>query len=154
MVRSTERLEQQIRLYESQSDSVRQGQDEEARGETEAVIAYANFIYDRIKHIDEEWSGELAGEDATPSEGDALAMENLYRQWCTKAEANLRRASALDARGLRISGLDRFRQAYYEAKDILSIPMDRVRRAARSARDGRTRTLGEIRDELRSQLDR
>jgi hypothetical protein len=120
----------------------------------EAIIAYANFIYDRIKHIDEEWSGELAADGSTPSEGDALAVENLYRTWCGKADVNLRRAAELDAKGMRIRGLDRFRQAYYEARSILSISTDRVRRAARSAQDGRTRTLGDIRDELRSKLDR
>jgi hypothetical protein len=146
-------LEQQIHLYESQSDSIRQGHDDAARTEMEAVIAYANFIYDRIKHIDEEWSGELSAGGAIPSEGDARAMEDLYARWCARAEANLKRAADLDARGLKVPGLDRFRQAYYEARNVLSVPADRVRQAARSARDGRTRGLGEIRDELRSQAD-
>jgi hypothetical protein len=147
MVRATERLEQYYKLYASQSDAIRQGA--VGASDVEAVVAYANFIYDQIKRIDEEWSGELDAAGGAATEGDARAMQDLYAKWCGKAEEDLRRAAEFEARGERIAGLDRLRRAYYEARDVLSIPADRVRRAADSARQGRTRSLGEIRDELR-----
>jgi hypothetical protein len=154
MVRATENLEQQIRLYESQSDSLARDLHAASARDIEAVVAYANFIYDRLKRIDEERSAELDATGAVPSEADARATEGLYRKWVTRAEADLRRAAEFEARGQRIAGLDRFRRAYYEAKDVLSIPVERVRSSARSAREGRTRDLREIRDELRGPADR
>jgi hypothetical protein len=153
MVTTTDSLERQLRFYETQSESAHQRQDDAAWAEIQEVVALANFVFGRIKRIDEEWSGELAAAGKAPSEGDALALERLYVKWCAKAELDLRRATELDAKGFKIVGLDRFRQAYYEAKDILSIPTDRVRRAAQDVEEGRSRPLGAIRDELRRKLN-
>src|SRR5215204_3535516 len=153
MVRATDTLERQIRLYVSESGALRQRQDQAACADVQDVVAFANFLYDRIKRIDEEWSAELTAGNQSPSEADATAMQALYATWCATAESDLRRAAELDAGGCRINGLDRFRHAYYEARSILSIPTDRVQTAERHARDGQTRPLGAIRDELRSKLN-
>jgi hypothetical protein len=154
MVRSTESLERQLHFYETQSTAGRHGDDDASRAELQEVVAFGNFIYERIKHAAEERSAAAAAAGALPSEDDARVLENYYAKWCARAEADLRRAAELDAKGHRIAGLDRFRQALYEAKEILSTPSDRVRRSALSAREGRLRTLGEIRHELRRQADR
>ena len=148
MVRATETLERQLRLYEAESDRFRQSDDAVRRAEAEGLVAYANFLYDRIKHIDEALSAAVPRAGGTPSEADAEAVWNLYMIWWGRAEADLRRATELEAKGEKISGLHRLRQAWYEARDVLAIPPDHVRRSARSAREGRTRSLGEIRDEL------
>jgi hypothetical protein len=48
MVRATESLEKQLRLYESQSDSWRPDRREASWSELQQVVAFANFLYDRI----------------------------------------------------------------------------------------------------------
>ena len=154
MVRATETLDRQLRHYEAESDRFRQSEAPAAWAEAQEVVAYANFVYDRIKRIDEEWSAELVAKAETPSAADARAVWDLYARWCGKAEADLRRATELDAGGSKVSGLDRLRHAYYEARDLLSIPPERTHQSAQSAREGRARSLGEIRDELRRALDR
>ena len=151
MVRATDNLERQLRLYESQSDAWRPDRQEVSIRELQQVIAFANFLYDRIKRVDEECSAEVAAAGRTPSEEDARAVEGLYAAWARKAEVDLRRASEFEGRGQHIGGLDRFRQAYYEARATLSVPAERARAAARHAQAGRTRPLGDIRDELRRQ---
>ena len=153
MVRAAESLERQLQHYEAESDRLRATDDAAARAEAQEVVAYANFVYDRIRHVDEEWSADLASRGETPSDADARAVWDLYARWCGKAEADLRRAAALDAKGHRIAGLDRFRQAYYEVRDVLSVAPDRLRRSTESANHGRTRPLSEIRDELRRELN-
>src|SRR5687767_8918360 len=121
MVRATESLEDQLRLYESQSDSWRPDRRESSWAELQQVVAFANFLYDRIKRIDEQWSAELAAARAMPAEEDARAVETLYATWVARAEVDLRRAAEAQAAGHVIDGIDRFRQAYYEARENLSI---------------------------------
>ena len=154
MVRATDNLERQLRFYEAESDRFRDTKDDTAWVDAQNVVAFANFIYDRIKRIDEEWGGEIAEGGGTPPAADADAVWNLYAKWCDKAEADLRRAADLDAKGQKVEGLDRLRQAYYEARGVLSLPPDRVRRSAASAREGRVRPLGDVRDELQRKLHR
>jgi hypothetical protein len=153
MVRATETLESQLNLYESQSDSWRADRHETALAELRQVVAFANFLYDRIKRVDEEWSAEVATAGTAPLEADARAVEALYAKWCAKAEVDLRRAAEVEAAGHRVEGMDRFRQAYYEARANLSIPTDRVLQSTAHAREGRARPLGEVRDELRRQTN-
>jgi len=152
MVRAAENLEGHFRNYEAQSDRFRQSSEATAGAQARELVAYANFIYDRIKRIDEEWTAQLGGSGGAPPDADADAVWELYAKWCGKAEADLRRANELDAKGITIQGIDRLRQAYYEARDLLSVVPEQVRRAARSAQEGHTRPLGEIRDELRREL--
>src|SRR6476646_4540379 len=150
MVRAADKLERHLSFYEAQSDAWRADHDDaRACADLGEVIAAALFVYDRIKHIDSEWSEELVAANELPGEGDARAMESLYAKWGAKAAVDLRRAEGLAARGFAIEGLDRFREAYQDGRSILSIPADRVRSALQEARQGRGRPMGEIRDELR-----
>ena len=153
MVRSTASLERQLGYYEAESDRLRATPDDAAWAEAQAVVAYANFIYDRIKRIDEEWSAELAETGAAPAAADADAVWNLYGKWCGKAEADLRRAAELDAKFRKVEGLDRLRQALFEARGLLSIRPDRVRQSAASVGAGRVRPLGDLRDGLQRKLE-
>jgi hypothetical protein len=121
--------------------------------ELEEVIAFTNFVYERLSRIEEEWSDELDRTGADPKLDDARAVERLYRNWCERARSNLGHAAVLERAGHEIKGADDLRRAMREVEGILSMPVDRLRRAAESVREGRTRPLGEIRDALRRRLD-
>jgi hypothetical protein len=154
MVRASESLERQLRHYQAESERLRQSPDAAAGADIQEIVAYANFIYDRIKGVDQACSVEVTASGVTPSEPDVQAVWDLYAAWFAGADADLKRAEEIRAKGERISGLDRLRQAWYEARAVLSIPPDRLARSARSVKEGRTRSLGEIRDELRASLQR
>lgn len=153
MVRAADKLQRHLAFYEAQSDAWRQDHDDAmAAHDLQEVIAAALFVYQRIRHIDDEWSGELHAANELPPEGDARAMEALYAKWSQKATIDLRRAESLAAKGFKLDGLDELRNAYHEVRSILSIPTDRVRSAMQLAREGQGRPMGEIRDELRRRL--
>ncbi len=60
---------------------------------------------------------------------------------------------SLQASGASVKGAQEFKQAVLLARAVLDISLDRLEQSARQARDGRLRSVGEIRDELRRQAD-
>lgn len=144
----------QLSLYEEQSESWQRDYVEaEQCKDLEDIIAFGTFVYDRIKHIDAEWSNEMDAAGQVPDEADALAVWNLYANWSRKTEANLKLVGTMEAKGYHVEGVDRYRDAYRDAQLVTSVSIDRFRLSLRHQGEGRTRPLGELRDELRRRAD-
>ena len=79
MAKATNILTGRIDLFGEQSESW-QRDDAEAMAclDFEEVIACGNFIFDRIRHIDAEWSAEMEREGAEPPLADAKAVQSLF----------------------------------------------------------------------------
>jgi hypothetical protein len=151
---ATDYVGRQVRWYEEQSEAwLRDLRDADQCAAIEEVIAFGNYLYARIRHIDAEWSAEMDSLGAVPDEADAEAMWALYANWCKKTESNLRVAAEIAKKGYEVEGLADYQRGFQEAKLITSISIDRFRMSLRHQAEGRTRPLGELRDELQRRAD-
>lgn len=114
----------------------------------EEVIAFSNYVYERIRAMDAEWSAEVKAAGTEPSADDAEALGNLYAKWRDRARFALSRAALFEKARHEVKGAGRLREFCREVDGILSVPAERLRQAAQHVREGRTRPLGEVRDEL------
>lgn len=145
---ATNILDSQLDLLRAQSEAWGAREKLAARRELEEVIAFSNFVYERIRGIDAEWVAEMEAAGIEAPLDDAKALESLYAKWRDRAKANLERAAEFARAGHPIKGLDRLHEFYREAEGILSVPAERLRQGAKHVEEGRMRPLAEVRDEL------
>jgi hypothetical protein len=149
MARTTDILNLQLDSLAEQAEAWKKDHDAAmACRDLEEVIAFGNYVFERIRAMDEEWSAEARAAGTMPSEGDAKAVANLYDKWRHCARIAMSQAAVFEKAGHMVKGADRLREFCREVDGILSVPAERLLQAAQHVREGRTRPLGEVRDEL------
>lgn len=146
---ATDILHRQLDLLGQQSENWRADREKPiACRELEEVISFSNYVYERIRGIDAEWSAELDAAGTEAPLAEAKALEALYARWRDRAKANLQRAAEFLQAGHPVRGADRLWEFDREAEGILSVPAERIRQAADGIKEGHGRPLAEVRDEL------
>lgn len=124
-----------------------------AAWELEARLNTALALFDHVRRIDQQRTAELSASGQTWTRESAADLTELYREWEVPTMIIAEQLASLEASGATVKGAEAFKQAVLVARSILDISLDRLEQSARQARDGRLRSVGEIRDELRRQVD-
>jgi hypothetical protein len=109
------------------------------------------FHYTMLDQMTEEQAAATAGKRAyTPD--DALAWEARFKELLTAFEAADGAIARAEGAGFTIDGVAAFREAHLDLRGMLSVPIERLQQAAESVRQGRGRSLAEVRDGIRRRL--
>src|SRR5438105_2868575 len=92
MTQALEILCEELRLCDQFSNSSKGKKNRAADFKMREVVAWHIFVYDRIRQIDEEWSGEMQDAGERPPIEDARALQEIYAGWAKRAKESLVRA--------------------------------------------------------------
>lgn len=84
----------------------------------------------------------------------AMAMRQMYRQWADQAEALLQGVKECGLQHRLRSKVDALERRVGVTLAMLSITLESIQRGEEDIRNGRTRSLEEVRRELRAAADR
>lgn len=109
-------------------------------------------IYANMNADVERWQARSTGAPA-PSEAELAGFESICAQLYRRLEAVCGRtvglARAMETIGFRdVSGQKELLEVWRELRGIASLSIDKVKRASQQIRDGKVRSLAEVRDEL------
>jgi hypothetical protein len=121
--------------------------------ELEARLKTALALFDHVRRIDQQRTAELSVSGETWAHDSAAALTELYRDWETPSQMIAEQIESLQASGASVEGAEEFKQAVLLARAVLDVSLDRLEHSARQSREGKLRSVGEIRDELRRQAD-
>jgi hypothetical protein len=124
-----------------------------ATWELEARLKTALALFEHVRRFDQQRTSELSASGGTWTRESAEALIELYRDWEAPSATIADQIAALESKGLVVQGAEEFKQAVLQARAALGISLDRLDHSARPARDGKLRTVGEIRNEPRRQAD-
>jgi hypothetical protein len=121
--------------------------------ELEARLKTALALFDHVRRIDQQRTAELSAGGEPWTRESAAALTALYRDWEAPSATIAEQIASLQSKGVSVKGAEEFQQAVLLARTVLDVALDRLEQSARQAREGRLRSVGEIRDELRRQAD-
>ena len=125
-----------------------------AARELEARLRTALALFDHIWRIDQQRTAERTATGETWTRESSAALTELYREWETPSTVIAEQIASVQASGASVKGVEEFKQAVLQARAVLDVSLDGLEQSARQAREGRLRSVGEIRDELRRQAAR
>ena len=103
------------------------------------------FHYTMLDQMTEEQAAATAGKRAYTPE-DALAWEARFKELLTAFDAANGAIVRAEGSGYRLDGVAAFRETELDLRGMLSVPVERLQQAAASVRQGRGRSLAEVRD--------
>jgi exonuclease VII large subunit len=122
------------------------------RREYEDLLAMAVALYERIRTGVQQWQASVKDWESPAWLDQARQFEARYRR-LQETFANIAAALAdLEAAGGRPEGALEFRAAKLDLDLLCQLSVDRMLKADESLRQGRGRSMAEVRDELRRRL--
>ena len=79
----------------------------------------------------------------------AALLRGMYEQWAREAEGVLERVVQVSRLGGKVEKASELRNSHGRVRAMLSIALQEIAEARQQLKDGRSRTLGEVRRELR-----
>jgi hypothetical protein len=125
-----------------------------AAWELEARLRTALALFDHVRRIDQQRTAELSAREETWTRESSAALTELYREWEAPSTMIAEQIASPQASGASVKGAEEFKQAVLQARAVLDVSLDGLEQSARQAREGRLRSVWEIRDELRRQAAR
>jgi len=101
------------------------------------------------RHLDQLDTAVSPAEAPGTGARAAALMRKLYEQWTCEAEALLQRVTALEHDGVHVGGAEELRHQHGRVRAMLSVTLEDIERGRQQFRDGRWRTIEEVRRELR-----
>ena len=109
------------------------------------------FHYTMVEQMAEEQAA-VAGGRRPYSADDALMWEARFKELLQAFVVADEAIARMEAAGHKIDDTGDFRQAELDLRGMLSVPTERLQQAAESVRQGRGRSLAEVRDAVRRRL--
>jgi len=120
--------------------------------EVDDLLSVAVALYERTKDGVRRWQASVADWDSAAWVDQARSFEARYRK-LQEAFARIARVLAdSEAEGCVPEGTEKFRHAKLDLDLLCQLSVDRMLNADESLRQGRGRTMAEVRDELRRRL--
>jgi hypothetical protein len=149
-------LTQMLDLYEREGFARRASMPDQGREagapslfDLESRIALGMTVYGAICRLDEEWSRAVQTGVLPVKEEDARRIGHLYATWLKPHIQIMSEIKEVASGGTSVLDADRFREAVFDVKSKLSIPIERLYKAAPLGR-----TQEELRDAVRGRLER
>jgi hypothetical protein len=120
--------------------------------EVDDLLSVAVALYERTRDGVRRWQASITDWDSTTWVDQARSFEARYRKL---QEAFTRIALVLadsQAQGCLPEGMETFRRAKLDLDLLCQLSVDRMLKSDESLRQGRGRTMAEVRDELRRRL--
>jgi len=119
---------------------------ERSRTVASQLLQSALLDLQQIEKLDESL---MPPDSAHFDRATAALIRGLYEDWAHQAEALIERLGNLERRSTPIEGAEALRDAHGRTKAMLSVPLEHIEEAERDIEEGRTKSLEEVRRELR-----
>jgi hypothetical protein len=117
--------------------------------ELDDLLAVAVALHERTKESVQAWQTSITDWEAAGWIEQARSFEARYRKLHDAFDRIARALADSQAQGCRPETADRFRRAKLDLDLLCQLSVDRMLRSDDSLRQGRGRTMAEVRDELR-----
>ena len=116
------------------------------------LLSVAVALYERTGEGVRAWQASVAEWESTAWIEQARVFETRYRKLQQVFAGIARVLGDAQAQGCSPEGAERFRQAKLDLDLLCQLSVDRMLKSDESLRQGRGRTMAEVRDELRRRL--